>query len=74
MTWTDHRHRRLVLFLAPVALAAVLLPACFSSEPTPMEPIDDGGGLTASVEMTNALAFDPSPATIRVGGTVVVNP
>ena len=55
--------RRRLLLLAALAL----LPACFSSEPTPTEPDEP---VTATVEMTNALAFDPSPVTIHVGDTV----
>ncbi len=51
----------------PLLLAPLLLSACFSSEPLPPEP---NGGTPAVVEMTDALAFDPSPVTIAVGETV----
>ncbi|HLT46225.1 MAG TPA: plastocyanin/azurin family copper-binding protein [Rubricoccaceae bacterium] len=49
-------------------LSLALLPACFSSEPAPTEPIDDPA--TVTVEMTDGLVFDPSPVTISVGDTV----
>jgi plastocyanin len=54
--------------LAMLLGALVLLPACFSSEPAPMEP--DGDPVTVTIEMTDGLVFDPSSVTIRVGDTV----
>ncbi|MDX1418604.1 MAG: plastocyanin/azurin family copper-binding protein [Rubricoccaceae bacterium] len=62
--------RRLPALPALALLFGAALAACFSSEPTPMEPPPDGGGTTVAVTMTNTLAFDPDPVIIEVGDTV----